>query len=353
MKIFLRSVASLCLTAVALATAAAQVTITAADVGATLALGTSLTSRTDTTTHTANIGTLGSTSWNFSALNTSFINSPFTSVRPDTTPFIGFFTGSTHVLRGASSGVTAYEYLKLGTNLLFPGIGVTGAFQVRTRNIPDEILYQLPMTLGTSWVTAYAESSIVTLPPPLPPQVTITNYTVSNTVDAFGNLTLPGGGVYQALRLRTDRRSTSTSGSTRSISYSLLARNGASVNISPADTLQPNTGTINVSSLSWNGPISSGVRLSDGVPADFALMQNYPNPFNPSTTIQFDLPHSSFVRLVVVDVLGKEVATLVSKQLPSGRYRETLSADNLPSGVYFYKLQTSAGSIVKKMLLVR
>jgi hypothetical protein len=352
MKILLQCVASLCLTIVVFAPAVAQISITAADVSATFALGTAVTTKSDTVTKTANIGVPGATSWNFSTLNTNQIQT-FTSVRPDTTPFFGFFPGSTHALRITYSGGTLYEYLKLVTDLLRPGTGVTGLFQQRTRNVPDEKLYQLPMTFGTSWTTTYAESSIVSLPPPLPPLITITNYTVINTVDAYGNLTLPGGGVHQALRLVADRRSVSTTSSNRIINYTILAPNGASVSLTAADTLQPNSGTINVSGVTWNNPVSSDVRLSDAIPADFALMQNYPNPFNPSTTIQFDLPHSSFVILVVVNVLGKEVATVVRRELPPGRYRETFNAVNLPSGVYFYKLQTSEVSIVKRMLLLR
>jgi hypothetical protein len=88
-------------------------------------------------------------------------------------------------------------------------------------------------------------------------------------------------------------------------------------------------------------------------PRSFALLQNYPNPFNPSTTIEFELPRSTIAKLVVVNILGQEVATLVNRQFVPGKYRETFNAKNLTSGMYFYKLQTSQVSIVKKMLLLR
>jgi len=89
------------------------------------------------------------------------------------------------------------------------------------------------------------------------------------------------------------------------------------------------------------------------VPAEFALEQNYPNPFNPSTTIAFTLPAAEFVTLRVFNVLGQEVALLVSEQLASGKYAKTFRADNLSSGVYLYRL--TAGDLVqtKRMVLMK
>ena len=87
--------------------------------------------------------------------------------------------------------------------------------------------------------------------------------------------------------------------------------------------------------------------------SDFRLLQNYPNPFNPSTTIRFTLPGREMVSLKVYDILGREVATLLNGELPAGDHRVQFEGQNLPSGVYFYRLR--AGNFVKtrKMLLVR
>jgi len=74
-------------------------------------------------------------------------------------------------------------------------------------------------------------------------------------------------------------------------------------------------------------------------PTEFALHQNYPNPFNPSTKIIFVIPKSSFVSLKVYNVLGKEAATLVNEERSAGSYEVEFDASNLPSGVYFYRLQ--------------
>jgi len=91
----------------------------------------------------------------------------------------------------------------------------------------------------------------------------------------------------------------------------------------------------------------------DNVPTTPQLAQNYPNPFNPSTKISYSVANSSAVKLTVTDVLGKEVATLVSGRQAPGTYTETWDATSQPAGVYFYKLVTNNIVKVKKMLLVK
>ncbi|MCZ6776959.1 MAG: T9SS type A sorting domain-containing protein, partial [Ignavibacteria bacterium] len=88
-------------------------------------------------------------------------------------------------------------------------------------------------------------------------------------------------------------------------------------------------------------------------PTAYFLDQNYPNPFNPSTTIEFALPMAGYVSLKVYNVIGKEVATLVSRELPAGRYGAHLDAADLPSGTYFYRLQAGDFVGTKKLLLLR
>jgi len=96
------------------------------------------------------------------------------------------------------------------------------------------------------------------------------------------------------------------------------------------------------------------------IPNDFVLYQNYPNPFNPTTTIEFNIKKPGIVKLVVYDVLGNEIETLVDEHKQTGTYEITWYAKNLPSGVYFYRLQAlptgrQAGSFVetKKMVLIK
>jgi photosystem II stability/assembly factor-like uncharacterized protein len=89
------------------------------------------------------------------------------------------------------------------------------------------------------------------------------------------------------------------------------------------------------------------------IPTEFSLAQNYPNPFNPSTTISFGLPSQSFVSLKVFDLLGKEVATIVSEELSAGSHVRQWNANGMPSGVYFYRLQAGSVTEAKKLVLLR
>lgn len=85
----------------------------------------------------------------------------------------------------------------------------------------------------------------------------------------------------------------------------------------------------------------------------YKLYQNYPNPFNPSTRISFQLPANEFVTVKVFDVLGKEVETLVNEQQNAGNYSVQFNASNLPSGVYFYKIEAGMFHSTKKLLLFK
>lgn len=99
-------------------------------------------------------------------------------------------------------------------------------------------------------------------------------------------------------------------------------------------------------------PISS-VQNNGGIVESYELVQNYPNPFNPATVIKFNLPEQDVVTLKIYDNLGREVATLVNEQLNSGSYEVNFNAQNLASGVYFYRIQTSKFTDTKKMMLLK
>lgn len=94
------------------------------------------------------------------------------------------------------------------------------------------------------------------------------------------------------------------------------------------------------------------------LPTEYSLMQNTPNPFNPETMISFDLPKSSNVKLEVFNMLGQRVTTLVDGELTAGRhtvsfYGESSDGDELPSGVYLYRLRTGEYSSTRKMVLLK
>ncbi|MCH8034270.1 MAG: T9SS type A sorting domain-containing protein [Bacteroidetes bacterium] len=109
------------------------------------------------------------------------------------------------------------------------------------------------------------------------------------------------------------------------------------------------------------------VEVEVGLPTEFSLEQNYPNPFNPSTKIKFTIPTSPlnpspyqgegqrerFITLIVYDVLGNEVATLVNEEKPAGSYEVNFDATGLTSGIYFYQLKAGSFIQTKKMILLR
>jgi hypothetical protein len=96
-----------------------------------------------------------------------------------------------------------------------------------------------------------------------------------------------------------------------------------------------------------------GVKTQASLPRQFALEQNYPNPFNPTSTIRYDLPKESFVRLTIYNVLGQEVRTLVNETEQAGFKSAVFDGSSLASGVYFYRIVAGAFTDVKKMILIK
>jgi hypothetical protein len=84
--------------------------------------------------------------------------------------------------------------------------------------------------------------------------------------------------------------------------------------------------------------IPTGVDIIRNLPRSLILYQNYPNPFNPTTEINFQIAKDGFVNLKIYDVLGREVATIVSEKLQPGYYSRQWDASAMPTGIYFYRL---------------
>jgi hypothetical protein len=87
--------------------------------------------------------------------------------------------------------------------------------------------------------------------------------------------------------------------------------------------------------------------------ANYKLYQNYPNPFNPSTTIEFDLPKASDIRIEVYKITGQKVQTLLNEKLSVGNHKVEFNAQNLSSGVYFYRIEAGEYEEVRKMILLK
>jgi hypothetical protein len=107
----------------------------------------------------------------------------------------------------------------------------------------------------------------------------------------------------------------------------------------------------------WRRLLSEMITRSEDkhgrTPASIALNQNYPNPFNPSTVISYQLPSNSLVVLRVFDVLGRQVETLFNERQTAGNHSVRFDATDLPSGVYFYRLEVGTYRDTKKLLLLK
>ena len=118
------------------------------------------------------------------------------------------------------------------------------------------------------------------------------------------------------------------------------------------------TNFLNVDNDVWkyylpDQPSSVDDKSGQIIPDEFSLSQNYPNPFNPATKVRYSIPHSSNVFINVFDILGNEVKILVNELKPAGTYEIEFEAANLPSGIYFYKLQAGSFVETKKMILLK
>ena len=105
----------------------------------------------------------------------------------------------------------------------------------------------------------------------------------------------------------------------------------------------------------WYNETPAGLEISDEAPiaTRFELGQNYPNPFNPTTHIRFNIPETANTKLTVFNVMGEKVATLVNSVMQAGGHTVSWNASSMPTGVYFYQLESANFSQTKKLLLVK
>jgi subtilisin-like proprotein convertase family protein len=121
-----------------------------------------------------------------------------------------------------------------------------------------------------------------------------------------------------------------------------------------SDDLGGNTGTL----LGWGIRINNAVvvgngNLSNTLPEKFNLYQNYPNPFNPVTNIKFDLPKDVHTKIVVYDILGREVRTILNEFSKAGSHQIEFNAAELASGIYFYRIEAGDYVDTKKLMLLK
>jgi hypothetical protein len=130
--------------------------------------------------------------------------------------------------------------------------------------------------------------------------------------------------------------------------YDRLGVNGSTYDYRLVDISMDGTRTVHdaIESASYGS-------FDAGRVTEYELTDAYPNPFNPSTTIRYSLPENGLVSIIVYDVSGREVATLVNSQHDAGRYSVTFNGANLSSGTYFYRMTAADFSMTKRIMLLK
>jgi hypothetical protein len=167
----------------------------------------------------------------------------------------------------------------------------------------------------------------------------------SDLVDAYGTVTTPEGS-FPCLRIK--RRSDLLLGffTLTSYSYEFVDQDRSYASIDAGST-----GTVASSVTYFRQEAVTGVpQTANPTPNDFQLLQNYPNPFNPGTTIQYVVPLNYHVSVTVYNSLGQQVAALVNEFKPRGTYTVEWKPD-LPSGVYFCRMQAGGSVETSKLVL--
>jgi hypothetical protein len=175
---------------------------------------------------------------------------------------------------------------------------------------------------------------------------------------SLGIFTTPGNTqdlVLENMTVSTTERYTASNSITAGPNFTVTNTGEATLESGNFITFKPRFLVIGGGQLYALTGVSTGLMEKEeaSLPTQFHLQQNYPNPFNPITNIEFSLPEAVEVNLKVLNILGEEVATLVSEQLGAGQYTYEWDASSFPSGLYLYRL--SAGSFVetKKMVLIK
>lgn len=316
-----------------------------------------------TESQTIDIGQLGGNNqWNFLGLVADDIFEK-NFILPDGTPFQTTFPDANIVSYFNLSDIENWSYYSTTDATLIGTGNITvissGGQDFSTTSIsthyPPFNQYNFPITFGKMWTKKDSSEISTTSDQGTFMSSIVTNY--ETHVDAWGTMTMPGGKVVDALRLKEIATTTSyffgiPSASSTTLDYSFMGKNGEVFLVSPDNENVADTGEI-AGFVDWSGDNVTKVEKLNELPIEFSLEQNYPNPFNPTTTLEYSITEVSFVKLTIYDVLGNEVSKLVNKEQMAGKYNYNFDATNLSSGTYFLQINAGNFTDVKKMVLMK
>jgi hypothetical protein len=303
-----------------------------------------------------NIGAPNTTGavWDFTGWSDLTLQQRTVFIQPNQSPFSSHYPSTTHAnyqyLLSDSAASISYLHMEVTSGNAFNlGVAMPGSPPLYIDYIPPVPAMQFPCTYGTTW--SYT-SDTTELVPGMP---SVSEHTW--IVDGYGTLKLPTGD-YPAIRCltivitHTFAMGTVITDTTAMYNFWTQDLNRfASVTLANANE----AGNSTVFGVPiYSIPLGT-TDIADGSiePESFSLSQNYPNPFNPSTIIRFQLSEAGNISLKVFDALGKMIHELAEGYYSQGSYEVSFDAANLPSGIYFYRLESAEGSLTKQMILIK
>ena len=310
-----------------------------------------------------NVGSPGENQiWDFTGLSLNGTVMVTEYMSPQNTPFPNDFPSANWVEKSmvdfdGLSGtmyhfrrIEASSFSSLGDGMIF------GEFQ--QVNVDESEVIPLPLTYGAQWVSEFIDTVAA-----VEGAISLYRDKIETRVDGWGKVKLPSG-EFDALRVRDDYLYINEtwfgdllifSDTSSSIGYTWISKAPMIlVSIGSPDGINdPNFDYAAEVFMKTDDPGTGLAGVAAGSPSDFQLYQNYPNPFNPQTTIDFSLPVSSNVEIVVFDTQGKKVTTLVSGTKSAGNHSVSWNAANYTSGIYYYAIRAGEFSQTRKMILVK
>jgi len=266
---------------------------------------------------------------------TTSSNFPFTTYWMD---------GRTQYLYLASElGLPTGQFAEVGFNVITVGAPVMNGFKI---NMQHTSLTSLSGWVTTGWTTCFAPASWT----PTAPGWNMIQLTSPFQYNGTDNLLVEVCYNNSSYTSYSTVNSTPVAGMYWGRYGDLSNDDGCTYTAWTLTTAPP--GRANTKFVYNPGPMGI-TNLNNEIPTTYALSQNYPNPFNPVTKINFALPKQGFVTMKIYDVLGREVRTLVNEVRNAGNYIVEFNANELASGVYFYKLEVNGFSDVKRMMLIK
>ena len=328
-----------------------QITIQKSDVQQAFVAGATLKLHSDTS-HYVNVGITGGPNvYNFSSL--TFPDSvAYTLYASSQIPQLAARFNPASIVWGASPQDISDSPVFFVTDTGFVQLAQVSVYpdsQEYRYDTPYEEFLKFPATYSLQWGTSPGGAGVdTTYFSNAGPRITTGWNSAENyTIDGWGTLIVHGES-YDCLRVKdVEVESFTYKG------FSYFTKSGISLIVGSTKD-QNDTGLVKVTEITLiKNENATLVPESGIVPTTLTLSQNYPNPFNPSTRIEFSIPKQEHVVLKVYDVLGRAVETLVDGVMNGGTHSAEWKPVNAESGVYFYRLDTSTGTLAKKLLYLK